>query len=96
MHSIASEPRTHERLSAEHQVILARGKAIINTQISIVVPPGTYGRVAPRSGLGGWHLTRELPFPVTHGWSNSCEVRDRHRGWGHRRRLPWYPEDIVV
>jgi dUTP pyrophosphatase len=25
---------------------------LIDTQISIAVPPGTYGRVAPRSGLG--------------------------------------------
>lgn len=29
-----------------------RGKAIIDTQLSIAVPEGTYGRVAPRSGLG--------------------------------------------
>ncbi|THH01882.1 hypothetical protein EW026_g916 [Hermanssonia centrifuga] len=33
------------------KVIPARGKALINTQISIAVPAGTYGRVAPRSGL---------------------------------------------
>ena len=40
------------RCSAEKKVIPARGKALINTQLSIAVPPGTYGRVAPRSGLG--------------------------------------------
>ena len=38
--------------SAERKVISARGKALIDTQLSIAVPPGTYGRVAPRSGLG--------------------------------------------
>lgn len=32
--------------------IPARGKALVDTQISIAVPAGTYGRVAPRSGLG--------------------------------------------
>lgn len=39
-------------LSAERKVIPARGKALVDTQISIAVPAGTYGRVAPRSGLG--------------------------------------------
>ena len=31
--------------------IPAKGKALISTGIAIAVPPGTYGRVAPRSGL---------------------------------------------
>ena len=30
----------------------ARGKALVDTQLSIAVPADTYGRVAPRSGLG--------------------------------------------
>lgn len=38
--------------SAERKVVPAHGKALIDTQISIAVPAGTYGRVAPRSGLG--------------------------------------------
>ena len=33
-------------------MIPARGKALVDTQISVAVPAGTYGRVAPRSGLG--------------------------------------------
>ena len=32
--------------------IPARGKGLVDTQISVAVPAGTYGRVAPRSGLG--------------------------------------------
>jgi dUTPase len=39
-------------LSAEKKVIPARGKALVDTQLSIAVPLGTYGRIAPRSGLG--------------------------------------------
>jgi dUTP pyrophosphatase len=39
-------------LSAERKFIPAHGKALVDTQISIAVPVGTYGRVAPRSGLG--------------------------------------------
>ena len=40
--------------SAEQKVIPAHGKALVDTQISIAVPAGTYGRVAPRSGLGSY------------------------------------------
>ncbi|EPT02797.1 hypothetical protein FOMPIDRAFT_1117446 [Fomitopsis schrenkii] len=41
----------YDLYSAERKVIPARGKALIDTQLSIAVPAGTYGRVAPRSGL---------------------------------------------
>uniref|UniRef100_A0A914CI99 Deoxyuridine 5'-triphosphate nucleotidohydrolase n=1 Tax=Acrobeloides nanus TaxID=290746 RepID=A0A914CI99_9BILA len=37
--------------SAEDCVVPARGKYLVSTGISIAVPPGYYGRVAPRSGL---------------------------------------------
>ncbi len=32
-------------------MVPARGKALVKTDLSIICPPGTYGRVAPRSGL---------------------------------------------
>ncbi|CEL63077.1 Deoxyuridine 5'-triphosphate nucleotidohydrolase OS=Oryza sativa subsp, japonica GN=DUT PE=2 SV=1 [Rhizoctonia solani AG-1 IB] len=41
----------YDLYSAEQKVIPAGGKALVDTQISIAVPVGTYGRVAPRSGL---------------------------------------------
>ncbi|EJD00797.1 dUTP diphosphatase, partial [Fomitiporia mediterranea MF3/22] len=41
----------YDLYSAEKKVVPARGKALIDTQISIAVPLGCYGRVAPRSGL---------------------------------------------
>lgn len=41
----------YDLYSAEDKVIPARGKAMVDTQLSIAVPSGTYGRVAPRSGL---------------------------------------------
>jgi len=41
----------YDLYSAERKVVPAHGKALVDTQLSIAVPPGTYGRVAPRSGL---------------------------------------------
>jgi hypothetical protein len=38
--------------SAQDKVVPAHGKAMVDTQLSIAVPDGTYGRIAPRSGLG--------------------------------------------
>lgn len=38
--------------SAEDKSVPAQGKALISTGLAIAVPEGTYGRVAPRSGLG--------------------------------------------
>lgn len=42
-------------LSAHDTTIPARGKALVDTDIAIAVPPGTYGRIAPRSGLAAKH-----------------------------------------
>lgn len=41
----------YDLTSAQTVVVPARGKANISTDISIAIPSGTYGRVAPRSGL---------------------------------------------
>jgi hypothetical protein len=39
-------------ISAESKTVPANGKALIDTQLSMAIPYGTYGRIAPRSGLG--------------------------------------------
>ncbi|KAF2674225.1 dUTP diphosphatase [Microthyrium microscopicum] len=36
-------------------VVPGRGKAVVDTDMSIAVPEGTYGRIAPRSGLAAKH-----------------------------------------
>ena len=41
----------YDLCSAYAGTVPARGKALLKTDIAIAVPPGTYGRVAPRSGL---------------------------------------------
>merc|ERR1711992_103678 len=45
----------YDLYSAYDYVIPAQGKVIAKTDISIRVPDGTYGRIAPRSGLSAKH-----------------------------------------
>ncbi|WVR03213.1 hypothetical protein IAU60_000204 [Kwoniella sp. DSM 27419] len=45
----------YDLYSAESTTIPARGKALVDLQLSIAVPEGTYGRIAPRSGLAAKH-----------------------------------------
>jgi dUTP pyrophosphatase len=42
--------------SARDGVVPAHGKRVVETDISIRVPEGTYGRIAPRSGLASRHF----------------------------------------
>ena len=42
----------YDMYSAEDIAIPKRGKALVDLQLSIACPEGTYGRIAPRSGLG--------------------------------------------
>ncbi|ODV62599.1 bifunctional dITP/dUTP diphosphatase [Ascoidea rubescens DSM 1968] len=41
----------YDLYSSQDTVIPGRGQALVSTDISMVIPIGTYGRVAPRSGL---------------------------------------------
>ncbi|KAH8830626.1 dUTPase-like protein [Flagelloscypha sp. PMI_526] len=41
----------YDLYSAERKTVPAHGRALVDTQISIAVPLGTYGRISPRSGL---------------------------------------------
>jgi len=45
----------YDLYSACNVIVPARGKAIVNTDVRIRVPDGTYGRIAPRSGLAWNH-----------------------------------------
>ncbi|KAI0442086.1 deoxyuridine 5'-triphosphate nucleotidohydrolase [Xylaria telfairii] len=45
----------YDMYSSQATMVPARGKVLVNTDISISVPAGTYGRVAPRSGLASQH-----------------------------------------
>lgn len=51
--------------AAEDAVVPGQGQGLVATDISVIVPEGTYGRVAPRSGL-----------TVKHGISTGAGVID--------------------
>ncbi|KAI5955772.1 DUT1 [Candida jiufengensis] len=55
----------YDLYSSEEAIIPAQGQGLVSTDISIIVPIGTYGRVAPRSGLA-----------VKHGISTGAGVID--------------------
>ncbi|KAG7902131.1 hypothetical protein KL905_000629 [Ogataea polymorpha] len=55
----------YDLYSSEKAVIPGHGQGLVATDISIIVPEGTYGRVAPRSGLA-----------VKHGISTGAGVID--------------------
>lgn len=46
----------YDMYAAKETVIPAKGKALVDTGIAVAVPEGTYGRVAPRSGLASKHF----------------------------------------
>ncbi|RYO94945.1 hypothetical protein DL763_003841 [Monosporascus cannonballus] len=46
----------YDLYAAKATTVPARGKALVDTDISIAVPAGTYGRIAPRSGLAAKHF----------------------------------------
>ncbi|KAI3323604.1 putative Deoxyuridine 5'-triphosphate nucleotidohydrolase [Xylariaceae sp. AK1471] len=45
----------YDMYSAQAATVPARGKVLVDTDISIALPANTYGRVAPRSGLASKH-----------------------------------------
>ncbi|KAL7945887.1 dUTP diphosphatase [Trichoderma barbatum] len=46
----------YDLYAARDTVVPGRGKILVDTDISIATPAGTYGRIAPRSGLASKHF----------------------------------------
>jgi len=47
----SDEAAGYDLFAAHETIVDARSHQLVRTDIALVVPPGTYGRVAPRSGL---------------------------------------------
>ena len=41
----------YDLVVAQAAIVLAHGKVLVKTGLSMVLPPGCHGRIAPRSGL---------------------------------------------
>lgn len=66
----------YDLASAEKVLIEPQGKAIVSTGLAIAIPPGHYGRVAPRSGLAAKHsidvgagVIGKRPKPLEKNWT---------------------------
>ena len=46
----------YDLYSAVNIIVPAQGRALIHTDLKVSVPRGTYGRIAPRSGLAATHF----------------------------------------
>jgi dUTP pyrophosphatase len=46
----------YDLYASQPTTIPSRGKALVSTDLSIATPEGTYGRIAPRSGLAAKHF----------------------------------------
>jgi hypothetical protein len=77
--------------SAYDGVVPARGKALLKTDIAIVVPPGTYGRVG-ESDSGG--ETPHPPPPLSHS-PNPRSPQPRARAWPGRTASTSAPASSV-
>lgn len=60
--------------SAYQYTILPQSRVLINTDISIRVPYGTYGRIAPRSGLAKNHGIDVLAGVIDHDYTGPVGV----------------------
>ncbi|KAG4217397.1 hypothetical protein PC116_g34122 [Phytophthora cactorum] len=46
----------YDLYASQATTVPSRGKALVETDIAVAVPAGTYGRIAPRSGLAAKHF----------------------------------------
>ena len=51
----SAEAAGYDLYSAEEVLVPAFGRILVKTDIAVLVPEGTYGRVAPRSSLALYH-----------------------------------------
>lgn len=60
--------------SADSYVILPGHRVVVSTGISVQLPPGTYGRIASRSGLAVKHGLNILADVVDPGYTGEVKV----------------------
>jgi dUTP pyrophosphatase len=64
----------YDLFSVDNYVVLPGRRVVVSTGISINLPPGTYGRIAPRSGLAVKHGLDTLAGVVDPDYTGEVKV----------------------
>ena len=64
----------YDLFSTDSYVVLPGRRVVVSTGISIQLPPGTYGRIAPRSGLAVKHGLDTLAGVVDPDYTGEIKV----------------------
>ena len=64
----------YDLFSTDNYVVLPGRRVVVSTGISIQLPPGTYGRIAPRSGLAVKHGLDTLAGVIDSDYQGEIKV----------------------
>ena len=64
----------YDLFSTDNYVVLPGRRVVVSTGISVQLPPGTYGRVAPRSGLAVKHGLDTLAGVIDPDYTGEIKV----------------------
>jgi len=64
----------YDLFSADNYVVLPGRRVVVSTGIAVELPPGTYGRIAPRSGLAVKHGLDTLAGVVDPDYQGEVKV----------------------
>jgi len=64
----------YDLFSTDNYVVLPGRRVVVSTGISVQLPPGTYGRIAPRSGLAVKHGLDTLAGVIDPDYTGEIKV----------------------
>jgi dUTP pyrophosphatase len=64
----------YDLFSTDNYVVLPGRRVVVSTGISVQLPPGTYGRIAPRSGLAVKHGLDTLAGVIDPDYTGEVKV----------------------
>ena len=70
----SSDAAGYDLFSTDSYVVLPGRRVVVSTGISIQLPPGTYGRIAPRSGLAVKHGLDTLAGVIDPDYTGEVKV----------------------
>jgi dUTP pyrophosphatase len=70
----SSNAAGYDLFSTDSYVVLPGRRVVVSTGISIQLPPGTYGRIAPRSGLAVKHGLDTLAGVIDPDYTGEVKV----------------------